>query len=325
MAPPADEGEPSAEQGEPSAEQGQSLAEQPPATADQAARSAAPAADAAAAQPDEPAGEAARIEAEPEAAGQARGPEVPAQRPGSARTGEKAADGAPSAESGPVQVASSGEGTSSAQEATLTGRDAEPGSGPRAEETAAADRDAPEAIRPAPPVALAAADPGEPAERTDDEPAASADSPATRPGVPAPRPGMRTAPATQTSPPAPRPEEPSRPGDAAPAGLDGPDAAAELPGAAAMASDDKPGGRRTGPSDQRRQARAPAQSRPCPPAMRHRAAPSWPAATSQARLRKQPRRRPCGPVPVETSPASGGSAASPGSQLGRTAAGGQRR
>ena len=76
VASPADEGEPSAAQGEP-------LADQSPATADQAARSATLAV-AAAPQADEPAGEAARIEAEPEAAGQAGGPEVPAQRPGSA-------------------------------------------------------------------------------------------------------------------------------------------------------------------------------------------------------------------------------------------------
>lgn len=98
----------------------------------------------------------------------------------------------------------------------MTGRDdeaagkgPEPGSGPRGEETAAADRDAPEAIRPAPPAALAAVDPGEPAELAGDEPSASGDSPATPPGVPAPRPEMATAPAAQASPPAPRAGEPS--------------------------------------------------------------------------------------------------------------------
>jgi hypothetical protein len=111
----------------------------------------------------------------------------------------------------------------------MTGRDdkaarnrPEPRSGPWGENVAA-NRDVPEAIRPAPPSALAAVDPGEPAELAGDEPATGASNPATRPGVPAPRPAMRTSPVIQPAPPAqsspPAQSTPPAPQAGEPAGL----------------------------------------------------------------------------------------------------------
>lgn len=78
----------------------------------------------------------------------------------------------------------------------MAGRDAEPDSRPRGEESAGAKGDAADAVQPAPPASLAAVDPGEPAEPARDELSVTA------PGVPTPRPEMRTAPALQPGPPA---------------------------------------------------------------------------------------------------------------------------